>query len=56
MSTHPGLDLPHALTWASANVNQLVFVTTQARWVTRADSNVVVPYKNLVAQSGLRPI
>jgi hypothetical protein len=55
MSAHPGLALPHALTWASANVNQLVFVTTQACWVTRADSNVLVPYKSSITQAGLGP-
>jgi hypothetical protein len=41
-----GLELARALTWASANVNQLMYVTTDPRWVTKADSNVVVPYKN----------
>jgi hypothetical protein len=45
MTGRVGLALPHALTWASANVNQLVYVTTDARWVTKADSNVVVPFR-----------
>ena len=45
MTARRGLALPHALTWASANVNQLVYVTTDARWVTKADSNVLVPYR-----------
>jgi predicted nucleic acid-binding protein len=49
MTARPGLALPHALTWASANVNQLVYVTTDARWVTQADSNVVVPYRRTTA-------
>jgi predicted nucleic acid-binding protein len=49
MSAHQGLALPHALTWASANVNHLVYVTTDARWVTKADLNVVVPYKRIAA-------
>jgi predicted nucleic acid-binding protein len=44
MSAHPGLALPRALTWASASVNQLVYLTTDARWVTKADSNVIVVY------------
>ncbi len=48
MTARQGLTLPHALTWASANVNQLVFVTTNARWVTKTDSNVLVPYRRLV--------
>lgn len=48
MTARQGLALPHALTWASANVNQLVFVTTNARWVTKTDSNVLVPYRRLV--------
>jgi len=46
MTARQGLALPHALTWASANVNQLVYLTTDARWITKADSNVVVPYKS----------
>ena len=45
MTARQGLALPHALTWASANVNQLVYVTTDVRWVTKADSNVLVPYR-----------
>jgi hypothetical protein len=49
MTARPGLALPRALTWASANVNQLVYLSTDARWVTKADSNVVVPYKGQVA-------
>jgi predicted nucleic acid-binding protein len=49
MTARRGLVLPHALTWASANVNQLIFVTTDARWVTKADSNVVMPYKRTAA-------
>jgi predicted nucleic acid-binding protein len=48
MTERPGLALAHALTWASANVNQLVYLTTDARWVTKTDSNVVVPYKSAV--------
>ena len=45
LTNRPGLALPHALTWASANVNHLVFVTTDAHWVGKADSTVVVPYR-----------
>jgi hypothetical protein len=45
MTSRQGLTLPHALTWASANLNQLVDVPTDARWVTKADSNVLVPYR-----------
>ena len=48
MTTRKGLTLPRALTWASANLNQLVYLTTDARWVTEADSNVVVPYRRSV--------
>jgi predicted nucleic acid-binding protein len=48
MNARPGLPLPHALTWASANVNQLVYVTTDARWVTKADANVRVAYRRNV--------
>jgi predicted nucleic acid-binding protein len=46
MTAHPGLTLSRALTWASANVNQLVYMTTDARWLVKADSNIVVPYKS----------
>ena len=49
MTARPGLALPRALTWASANVNQLVYVTTDARCVTKADTNVVVPYTSAAA-------
>ena len=45
MASRPGLALPHALTWASANANQLVYLTTDARWVSKADTNVRVPYR-----------
>jgi predicted nucleic acid-binding protein len=45
MNAHQGLALPQALTWASANVNQLVYVTTDGRWVTKADANILVPYR-----------
>jgi len=45
MTLRQGLKLARALTWASANVNQLVCVTTDARWLAKADTNVVVPYK-----------
>jgi hypothetical protein len=55
MTTRQGLALTHAMTWASANVNQLIFVTTQARWITRADSNVVLPYKSSITQAGVGP-
>ena len=46
MTDRRGLPLPHALAWASANVNQLMYLTTDARWVSKSDSNVVVPYKS----------
>jgi predicted nucleic acid-binding protein len=49
MTAREGLVLPRALTWASANVNQLVYLTTDARWVTKADSNVVVAYRSTLA-------
>jgi predicted nucleic acid-binding protein len=49
MTARPGLALAHALTWASANVNQLMYLTTDARWRTMADTNVVVPYKTTAA-------
>lgn len=44
VTARPGLPLPHALTWACASLNQLTFLTTDARWGSAADSNVRVPY------------
>jgi predicted nucleic acid-binding protein len=49
MTARRGLALPRALTWASANVNQLVFLTTDSRWITQSDTNLVVPYKRLAS-------
>lgn len=45
MHERPALPLPRALTWASANVNQLRFVTADARHVSKADATVVLPYR-----------
>jgi len=41
-----GLPLERAVNWASAIVNQLVFVTTEAQGVREAERNVVVPYES----------
>jgi len=41
----PGLPLNSALTWASANVNQLLYVTVDASHVAKDDRNVTLPYR-----------
>jgi predicted nucleic acid-binding protein len=51
MADRRGLSLPHAIIWASANTNQLMYVTTDPRWVTKADSNVLVPYRRALTQA-----
>ena len=45
MSARPGLRLDRALTWASANVNQIVYVTVDPAHVARTDNNVAMPYR-----------
>ena len=50
----PGLSVAQALTWASAQVNQLVYVTADARHVAPSDRNVVVPYRWDAAPAGRR--
>lgn len=46
MERKPGLALPRALTWASAVVNQLEFVTDDETHVARSDRQVLLPYLN----------
>jgi hypothetical protein len=41
--------LPQARTWASAKLNQRFDVTTAARPVTKADSNVLMPDRRKLA-------
>jgi predicted nucleic acid-binding protein len=41
----PGLPSNRALTWASANVNQLVYLTVDPSHVEAGDRNLVVPYR-----------
>lgn len=41
----PGLPLARALTWASAVVNQVVFVTVDPQHVGKGDPNVTMPYR-----------
>jgi predicted nucleic acid-binding protein len=45
MIARPGLPLDRALTWASANVNQIVYVTVDPTHVARTDANVTMPYR-----------
>jgi predicted nucleic acid-binding protein len=45
MHERPGLALPRALTWASANVNQLRFVTADPAHLSPSDTNVVLAYR-----------
>ena len=45
MRDHPGLAFQRALTWATARVNQLNFVTTESAQLTKNDPLVIVPYQ-----------
>lgn len=40
----PGLSFHRALTWATARVNQLTYVTAEAGFVRSTDKGVLVPY------------
>ena len=51
MHERAGLALPRALTWASANVNQLRFVTANPAHVSKGDHNVVLAYRRKAAAS-----
>lgn len=44
MLERPSLSISRAMTWASANINQLSFITTDGRHITPNDKNVVVAY------------
>ena len=41
----PGLPINRAITWASANANQLPYLTVDATFVAKAERNVVIPYR-----------
>jgi predicted nucleic acid-binding protein len=45
MQSRAGLPFRRALTWATANLNQLPYVTADASCLTKDDRNVVVPYR-----------
>jgi predicted nucleic acid-binding protein len=45
MRAKPGLPLPRALTWATAAVNQLVFLTIDPTHVDKSDRQVLLPYR-----------
>jgi len=50
MRARPGLLLDRALTWASANVNQIVYVTVDPAFVMDTDANVAMPYRRTTAR------
>ncbi len=52
MQRRPGLAFHRALTWATANLNQLPYVTADATCVTKDDRNVVLPYRWTAEQAG----
>ena len=52
MHQRSGLPLQRALTWATANVNQLRFVTADAAHVNTDDTNVLLPYRRGKAPAG----
>ena len=45
MHGHPGLPFHRALTWATARLNQLPYVTVDASCIARNERNVVMPYR-----------
>jgi len=45
MHGHAGLPFHRALTWATARLNQLPYVTVDATCIAKDDRNVVVPYR-----------
>lgn len=45
MRAKPGLPLSRALTWATATINQLTFVTTDPAHVDKGDRQVLLPYR-----------
>jgi len=45
MQGHAGLPFHRALTWATARLNQLPYVTVDASCIAKDDRNVVVPYR-----------
>lgn len=45
MRAKPGLQVPRALTWATATINQLTFVTSDPAHVDKTDRLVLLPYR-----------
>ncbi len=45
MHDKPGLPINRAITWASANANQLPYLTVNPAFVAKAERNVVMPYR-----------
>ena len=45
IQSRPGVPFHHALTWATAIVNQLTFVTADASFVRSDDKGVLLPYR-----------
>ena len=54
MHDRPGLPLDRALSWASANVNQIVYVTVDPAHVAQVDANVAMPYRRVPGERGRR--
>jgi hypothetical protein len=42
---HPGLEINRSLTWATAIINKLPFLTVNPMYITRADAHVLIPYR-----------
>jgi predicted nucleic acid-binding protein len=45
MHQKPGLPINRAITWASANANQLPYLTVNPAHVGKSEPNVVMPYR-----------
>ena len=45
LSRHPGLGMRHALPWATAQINSLVYITTDFPRLAIRDATVVMPYR-----------
>lgn len=50
MQAHAGLAFHAALNWATARLNRLVYVTTEAAYLPAHDDGVVVPYRREAAR------
>jgi predicted nucleic acid-binding protein len=58
MLPRPTLPFDRALTWATANVNQIAYVTVDPEHIAKDDANVTMPYRwtpTSGAQASARP-